>query len=273
MTFGLSHYATSAFELIAEELLMSGSQIKVNGALRMTVKMHLMLNSKILINGNVGPIVSTSLLEVSNLLVLKGSSVIHSTANLGLHGQGYMNLSGPGNVVEAQRLVLSLFYSIHVGEESVLRGPLENASTHIVTPHLYCDQNCPVEILHPPEDCNVNSTLPFTLQVCRVEDVRVGGFVEGSVIHFHSVRSVVILPTGVVTASGLGCVGGVGRGDLSSNGLGGGGGHGGKGGDGYYDGKFAIGGGSYGDADLPCELGSGSGNTSVAGSTAGGGII
>ena len=71
----------------------------------------------------------------------------------------------------------------------------------------------------------------------------------------------------------LGCTGGVGRGKVLNNGLAGGGGHGGKGGEGYYDGSFIEGGVSYGDADLPCELGSGSGNDSLAGATAGGGII
>ena len=71
----------------------------------------------------------------------------------------------------------------------------------------------------------------------------------------------------------VGCIGGVGRGNLSTNGLGGGGGHGGKGGDAYYDGELINGGVVYGDADLPCELGSGSGNDSLPGSTAGGGII
>lgn len=40
--------------------------------------------------------------------------MIHSNANLGVHGQGLLNLSGPGDWIEAQRLVLSLFYSIHV---------------------------------------------------------------------------------------------------------------------------------------------------------------
>lgn len=42
------------------------------------------------------------------------SSVIQSTTNLGVHGQGFLNLSGPGNLIEAQRLVLSLFFSINV---------------------------------------------------------------------------------------------------------------------------------------------------------------
>lgn len=42
------------------------------------------------------------------------SSVIHSNANLGVHGQGLLNLSGPGDLIEAQRLILSLFYSINV---------------------------------------------------------------------------------------------------------------------------------------------------------------
>ena len=42
------------------------------------------------------------------------SSVIHSNANLGVHGQGFLNLSGPGNLIQAQRLILSLFYSVKV---------------------------------------------------------------------------------------------------------------------------------------------------------------
>ena len=41
--------------------------------------------------------------------------MIRSTANLGVHGQGLLNLSGPGDLIEAQRLILSLFYSINVG--------------------------------------------------------------------------------------------------------------------------------------------------------------
>ncbi|KZT75553.1 hypothetical protein F511_47422, partial [Dorcoceras hygrometricum] len=68
------------------------------------------------------PLVATSLLEISNLVVLKGSSIIHSTANLGLHGQGSLNLTGPGDVIEAQRLVLSLFYAINVSFYKYLAG-------------------------------------------------------------------------------------------------------------------------------------------------------
>lgn len=37
----------------------------------MSVKMHLMLNSKLLIDGGVDSLVATSLLEASNLVVLK----------------------------------------------------------------------------------------------------------------------------------------------------------------------------------------------------------
>jgi len=70
-----------------------------------------------------------------------------------------------------------------------------------------------------------------------------------------------------------GCTGGLGKGRYFENGIGGGGGHGGYGGDGYYNGNFIEGGTTYGDVDLPCELGSGSGNDSIAGATAGGGII
>ncbi|POO00581.1 ephrin type-B receptor [Trema orientale] len=278
LSFGLAHYASSAFELMAEELLMSDSVVKASGmifgALRMSVKMYLMWNSKMLIDGGNDTIVATSLLEASNLVVLKESSRIHSNANLGVHGQGFLNLSGPGNLIEAQHLILSLFYGVNVGSGSFLRAPLEGAGSNDMTPRLYCSlPDCPIELIHPPEDCNVNSTLAFTIQICRVEEVVVEGTVIGSVIHFHWVRTIIIPSSGVISASGLGCTNGVGRGKMFENGLSGGGGHGGKGGNGYYNGNSIEGGDAYGDAGLPCELGSGSGNDSLAGATAGGGII
>ncbi|XWS26372.1 hypothetical protein CRYUN_Cryun26dG0026800 [Craigia yunnanensis] len=274
LSFGLAHYASSEFELLAEELLMSDSIIKVYGALRMTVKIFLMWNSKMLIDGGEDTTVATSWLDASNLVVLKESSVIHSNANLGVHGQGLLNLSGPGDKIQAQRLVLSLFYSIHVGPGSVLRGPLESASSDAVTPKLYCElQDCPFELIHPPEDCNVNSSLSFTLQICRVEDITVEGLIKGSVVHFHRARTISVESSGIISASGMGCIGGVGRGNFLDNGTGSGGGHGGKGGLGCYNGSCVEGGISYGNSKLPCELGSGSGNESSADSTAGGGVI
>ncbi|WCJ29541.1 hypothetical protein M5689_011168 [Euphorbia peplus] len=274
LSFGLAHYASSEFELLAEELLMSDSIIKVYGALRMTVKIFLMWNSNMIIDGGDDTTVTTSWLEASNLIVLKESSVIRSNANLGVHGQGLLNLSGPGDSIEAQRLVLSLFYSIHVGPGSVLRGPLENATSEAVTPRLHCErEDCPIELLHPPEDCNVNSSLSFTLQICRVEDIAIEGLIEGSVVHFHRARTVAILTSGTISASGMGCIGGVGRGDVLENGIGSGGGHGGKGGLGCYNDTCVDGGISYGNPELPCELGSGSGNETSDDSTAGGGTI
>ncbi|KAJ4839310.1 hypothetical protein Tsubulata_018121 [Turnera subulata] len=274
LSFGLAHYASSEFELLAEELLMSDSVIKVYGALRMSVKMFLMWNSQMLIDGGEDVAVATSLLEASNLVVLKESSVIYSDANLGVHGQGLLNLSGPGNRIEAQRLVLSLFYSIHVGSGSVLSGPRENATSDAVMPRLHCErEDCPVELLHPPEDCNVNSSLSFTLQICRVEDITVEGLIKGSVVHFHRARTVSVPSAGAISASGMGCIGGIGKGKFLSNGIGSGGGHGGKGGMGCYNDSCIEGGVAYGNAELPCELGSGSGDESSAGSTAGGGII
>lgn len=71
--------------------------------------------------------------------------------------------------------------------------------------------------------------------------------------------------------SNLGCRTGVGQGKMLNSSICGGGGHGGKGGD--AKGNLAEGGAIYGNADLPCELGSGSGNDSTELSTAGGGII
>ncbi|KAL6608326.1 hypothetical protein ACP70R_041389 [Stipagrostis hirtigluma subsp. patula] len=301
LTFGLTHYPYSEFELLAEELLMSDSTIKVFGALRMSVKMLLMWNSRMTIDGGKQSGVTTSLLEGSNLIVLKEASMIHSIGNLGIHGQGVLNLSGQGDTIEAQRLILSLFYNIRlqitgyrisrsasrkvigaiaaaivfsaVGPGAVLRGPLINGSRHDMAPKLNCeDESCPMEIFHPPEDCNLNSSLSFTLQICRVEDIDVSGLVQGTVINFNRARSVTVERSGTISATGLGCRGGIGRGKMLGSGISGGGGHGGKGGDGIYSGSHAKGGSAYGNADLPCELGSGSGNVSAS-STAGGGII
>ncbi|KAJ0601687.1 hypothetical protein HanIR_Chr03g0131581 [Helianthus annuus] len=274
LSFGLAHYSLSEFEVLAEELLMSNSIIKVYGALRMSVKMFLMWNSQLVVDGEGDRNVGTSVLEASNLIVLKESSTIHSNANLEVRGQGSLNLSGPGDCIEAQRLALSLFYSVNVGPGSTLRGPLENATTNAVTPKLNCDlPQCPEELLHPPDDCNMNASLAFTLQICRVEDILIEGLVKGSVVHFHRSRTVTVPSTGTVSTSEMGCTGGVGRGQLLSNGIGSGGGYGGTGGYGCYGGTCIEGGLPYGDADLPCQLGSGGGNDSIADSTAGGGVL
>ena len=40
--------------------------------------------------------------------------MIQSNGNLGVHGQGLLHLRGAGDTIEAQRLILSLFYSIKV---------------------------------------------------------------------------------------------------------------------------------------------------------------
>ena len=65
----------------------------------------------------------------------------------------------------------------------------------------------------------------------------------------------------------------MGTGRFLRSGIGSGGGHGGKGGSGCYNHTCIEGGDSYGNADLPCELGSGSGDEESSDSVAGGGII
>ncbi|WZY86238.1 hypothetical protein YC2023_032622 [Brassica napus] len=276
LNFGLPRYASSEFELFAEELLLSNSAIKVFGALRMNVKVFLMLKSRMFIDGGGVTILGTSMLEISNLLVLKESSVIQSNGNLGVHGQGKKDNLDPIFVCLWTLLAFvgCYIYCDLVGAGAVLRGPLQNSSSGGLTPKLYCQrEDCPVELLHPPEDCNVNSSLPFTLQICRVEDITVEGLIKGSVVHFHLARTVVIRSSGTITADGMGCKGGVGTGRFLRSGVGSGGGHGGKGGSGCYNHTCIEGGDSYGNVDLPCELGSGSGNEESEDSVAGGGII
>ncbi|XWS72495.1 hypothetical protein CRYUN_Cryun02cG0044600 [Craigia yunnanensis] len=136
-----------------------------------------------------------------------------------------------------------------------------------ITPKLNCELlDCPIELLHPPEDCNVNSYAELRTSLLKV-------LFKGSVVHFHWARTISVQSSGIISASGMGCIGGVGRGNFLDNGIGSGGGHGGKGGFGCYNGSCVEGGISYGNSELPCELGSLSGNKSSADSTAGGGVI
>lgn len=97
--------------------------------------------------------------------------------------------------------------------------------------------------------------------------------VENKTTHILISLEEIIYLSGVHVCVCTGCTGGVGRGGVLSNAVGSGGGHGGKGGPGCYNGSCVEGGISYGNANLPCELGSGSGDESLADSTAGGGII
>nr|CAD1844992.1 unnamed protein product [Ananas comosus var. bracteatus] len=287
--FGLSEYPVSEFELVAEELLMSDSVIKasffadnflitwyiVYGAFRMYVKMLLMWDSTIQIDGGGNSDVSTSMLEARNLVVLRHNSVISSNADLGVYGQGLLNLSGPGDGIRAQRLFLSLFYNIEVGPGSLLQAPInDEVESNLVDQSRCKSQTCPNELIMPPDDCHVNSSLSFTLQICRVEDITVSGVVKGSIIHIHRARTVNIKKYGTISASELGCKEGIGEGKFLIPGAGGGAGHGGKGGSGFYNGMLIDGGPEYGDADLPCELGSGSvGPSDSAENVVGGGMI
>ncbi|XP_052150935.1 uncharacterized protein LOC127769394 [Oryza glaberrima] len=274
ISFGLSENPISEFELVAEELLMSDSVIKVYGAFRMYVKVLLMWDSEIQIDGGGKDVVLASMLEARNLVVLRHGSVISSNAALGVYGQGLLNLTGPGDGIKARRLFLSLFYNIEVGPGSFVQAPLDDAVQSSLDALSRCEsKTCPSELITPPDDCHVNNSLSFTLQICRVEDITVSGIVRGSIIHIHRARTVTVTNNGTISASELGCKEGIGKGKFLKYGAGGGAGHGGRGGIGIYNGMRSEGGPQYGSADLPCELGSGSGSSESTDNTAGGGLI
>ncbi|KAI7726076.1 hypothetical protein M8C21_026406 [Ambrosia artemisiifolia] len=177
-------------------------------------------------------------------------------------------------MLATHRLVARTALLSQVGPGSVLRGPLENMTANAVVPKLNCEsQQCPNELLNPPDDCNVNASLPFTLQICRVEDILVQGIIKGSVVNFHRARSVTVESTGTISTSKMGCIGGIGKGEVLSVGVGSGGGYGGSGGYGCYNGTCIDGGLPYGNADLPCWLGSGGGTDDITDPTAAGGGV
>ncbi|CAJ1928823.1 unnamed protein product [Sphenostylis stenocarpa] len=276
LIFGLSDYPISEFELVAEELLLSDSTIKVFGAFRVSVKMLLMWDSTMQIDGGETTVVTASVLEQN--------SVITSNTNLALYGQGLLQLTGDGDAIKGERLSLSLFYNVtltvllfrQVGPGSLIQAPLDDdASRGMVTKHLCDTQRCPMDLITPPDDCHLNIVVNSTefWQICRVEDLLVNGIMKGSIIHIHRARTVIVDTDGMITASELGCTEGIGKGNFL-NGAGGGAGHGGKGGSGYFNGRESIGGNDYGNAILPCELGSGTeGPNESYGHVVGGGMI
>uniref|UniRef100_A0A0E0DAX6 Uncharacterized protein n=1 Tax=Oryza meridionalis TaxID=40149 RepID=A0A0E0DAX6_9ORYZ len=224
ISFGLSENPISEFELVAEELLMSDSVIKVYGAFRMYVKVLLMWDSEIQIDGGGKDVVLASMLEARNLVVLRHGSVISSNAALGVYGQGLLNLTGPGDGIKARRLFLSLFYNIEVGPGSFVQAPLDDAVQSSLDALSRCEsKTCPSELITPPDDCHVNNSLSFTLQICRVEDITVSGIVRGSIIHIHRARTVTVTNNGTIS-----CKEGIGKGKFLKYGAGGGAGHGGR---------------------------------------------
>ncbi|KAL2610427.1 hypothetical protein R1flu_029000 [Riccia fluitans] len=275
LSFGLAHYSSSEFEVVADEVLMTDAVIVVYGALKLQVKMLFMVKSGLRIEGGLDSLVTISELEASSIAVLREGSVIRSNSNLGMHGQGLLKLNGSGDVIEAERLFISLFFTLAIGEGSVLQAPLDYDSPLSDKTHQsHCTRTtCPTEVISPSEDCILNTTSPFTLQICRVEDIMIAGTVQGTVVQAQRIRTITISPEGLLTTSGWGCKVGLGKGEVSENLAAGGGGHGGKGGRGYFNGTWAEGGPEYGDKSMPCELGSGSGNSSKGLVTSGGGLI
>ncbi|RLM65395.1 hypothetical protein C2845_PM16G02960 [Panicum miliaceum] len=173
---------------------------EVYGAFRMYVKVLLMWDSKIQIDGGAKDVVLASMLEARNLVVLRFSS----NADLMVYGQGLLNLSGPGDGIKARRLFLSLFYNIEVGPGSLVQAPHDEAVQSSLDALSRCEsKTCPSELITPPDDCHVNRSLSFTLQICRVEDITVSGVVRGSIIHIHRARTVTIAKDGTISASEL----------------------------------------------------------------------
>ncbi|KAJ0836331.1 hypothetical protein HanRHA438_Chr16g0765761 [Helianthus annuus] len=150
-----------------------------------------------------------------------------------------------------------------------LEAPLNDEQSKSMVTKSHCENpTCPRDLIYPPDDCHVNDTLSFSLQICRVEDIAVDGAVKGIIIQIHRAMSVIVSTEGMITASELGCRNGFGLGNYSN---GAGGGHGGTR---LYYGRLSEGGSVYGKHDLPCELGSGTiGPNEYVCRVAGGGMI
>lgn len=188
---------------------------------------------------------------------------------------------GPGSLLGADKLMLQNVLRVNVEKGGSMFAPLRVPYSQQMKSQLYCDKDkCPPAIIPTSEDCNDNS--PFSLHICRAEEVNIAGEVAGSIVHVNVRGTLWVAPGGKLSASGLGCEAGTGTGvgesSLVPDGASGGGGHGGGGGEGIFNGTLAKGGKSFGDTELPCELGSGGGliteaNGQQIGSNGGGVLV
>eukprot|EP00850_Spirogloea_muscicola_P015255 SM000115S23934 [mRNA] locus=s115:439242:448670:+ [translate_table: standard] len=269
LLFGSVERESTELELMAQAIKMEDSSMHLfSGGLKIQVMRLSLTTSQIHIRRGI------SVLD-SDHLQLKGGSRITSGSILAMVGQGVLEL-GDGDLIGAERLFLSLYIRVQVGYGGSLVAPLEVPYSSQTKDLLYCDTtSCPRAIVDSPEDCYQMLQSPFTLQMCRVEEVIVFGNIHGSIVHIQRSKTISIGYRGELSSSALGCPGesGVGRGQSSRKGTGGGAGHGGRGGFGSFNGSEAEGGDPYGSAHLPCELGSGSGAGMAGESNAGGGVL
>nr|GEU95722.1 hypothetical protein [Tanacetum cinerariifolium] len=240
-------------EFLASELLNTNATVKVSKIVQSCLALLASITGS----------------EVSDLLEPLYQHLLSSLLNRPLRskyvdqqvrGQGLLNLSGPGDCIEAQRLGLFSFMasmSIQV-LGFVLRGPLENATNDAVTPR------------------SKGGLFPVLCQVLAFS--KHPSLFRYVVLKIYSLKAAykgllcIFIGRGLtvtVSTSRMGCTRGVGRGYLLSNGIGSGGGYGGTVRHGCYNDTCIEGGVPYGDAELPCQLGSGGKNDS----TAGGGVL
>jgi hypothetical protein len=178
--------------------------------------------------------------------------------------------------IRTQKLFVSLFFLLKVAKGATLQAPHSFVDAEGELIHLYCKEpTCPPKVIQTSQDCSIDPKSPFTLQICRIEELVIEGVIMGAVVHIQRTKMVTVDKGGQLTASEQGCRGGqgMGAGQAGEEGVGGGAGHGGMGGTGIFNKSTALGGGVYGDTRLPCALGSGGGVSRTGEGGAGGGVI
>eukprot|EP00850_Spirogloea_muscicola_P023100 SM000328S12470 [mRNA] locus=s328:66061:75568:- [translate_table: standard] len=200
LLFGSVERESTELELMAQAIRMEDSSMHLfSGGLKIQVMRLSLTTSQIHIRRGI------SVLD-SDHLQLKGGSRITSGSILAMVGQGVLEL-GDGDLIGAERLFLSLYIRVQVGYGGRLVAPLEVPYSSQMKDLLYCDTtSCPHAIVDSPEDCYQMLQSPFTLQMCRVEEVIVFGNIHGSIVHIQRSKTISIGYRGELSSSALGKV-------------------------------------------------------------------
>eukprot|EP00899_Mesostigma_viride_P025225 jgi/Mesvir1/5888/Mv00660-RA.1 len=258
-------------EVVAPEVRLSSSVLKVSGSLTLSADTVSLNQSSLVITHSHTNGATWSTLDVDNLY-LQAGSLLHSSGDLAIRGQG--SLTSSASLMTADRLLISIFSSVALSDGGDIQAPAQSPESSL-WPNGRC--GAPICTATPEGDtydCSTTGTSIYSLKVCRVEELFVGGRMSGSIIKLRP-KHLVVDTDGSIDATGQGCAkaAGPGRGYTSESGAGGGAGHGGSGGTGSYQGQTGAGGDTYGDPSAPCEMGSGGGESLIGDGGSGGGVI
>ncbi|KAL3506310.1 hypothetical protein ACH5RR_031692 [Cinchona calisaya] len=91
--------------------------------------MMFMLNLEIEVVGGRNSVIIRYALEFTNLILLKGNTIMNLDANVALYGMEHLKLIGYENGIKDERICLTLFYDNAIDSRSLFQALLDNGGS------------------------------------------------------------------------------------------------------------------------------------------------